>query len=70
MNFIVRCTKQPDHPDHNDFWTTVPMTTYWSVIDGKMSHSGTGKLWNPHEKDEYFCQECGELAEVIENGTD
>ena len=63
MKFIVKCLTDPSH---NDFWTSVPVTTYWCVMEGKMVHTGSGKLWNPNEKDVWFCQICGIEALVEE----
>jgi hypothetical protein len=54
MDFIVEC---PGDEYHLHFWTTVPVTTYYSMENGKLVHSGTGKVWTPHDKDEWFCQE-------------
>jgi hypothetical protein len=63
MKFIVKCLADPSH---NDFWTSVPVTTYWSVVDGKMVWNSDGKVWAPNRKDIWFCQECGEEALAVE----
>lgn len=63
MNFILKC---PTSRFHGDFWTTVPVTTSWSMIHGRLQLSDTGKVWDPNEKDEWFCHECGEAAIVEE----
>ncbi len=62
MNFTLRC---PTSRFHLDFWTTVPVTTYWGMEEGKLVHGGTGKIWIPNDKDEWFCNECGHAVEVI-----
>jgi hypothetical protein len=62
MDFKVVC---PGNPDHVDFWVSIPITQYWTCQDGLWKYEGTGKMWNPNETDEYFCQECEEPAEVI-----
>jgi hypothetical protein len=59
MKFTVECSVDPSH---HDFWTSVPVTTYWSVVDGKMVWNSDGKVWPPDRKDDWFCQECGEAA--------
>jgi len=59
MKFIVRCSK---FLSHTSFWTSVPVTTYWDRVSGKMVHVEDGKVWQPDENDDWFCQECGNDA--------
>lgn len=66
MNFKVVCSNRPNHPEHCHFWTSVPITQYWTCRNGKWLYDGTGKMWNPDKHDDYFCMECGEPADVIE----
>ncbi len=61
MNFILKC---PTSRFHLNFWTTVPVTTYWGMDKGKLVHSSTGKVWTPDDTDEWVCEECGSIVEV------